>query len=71
VSEALLNLPFLSSFVCSPAFFRLRDVLLLPSLRAATDQNHKAVAILAEVDAEAWAEVDLVFKDAGTNALDL
>jgi hypothetical protein len=44
------------------------DVMLLPFLRAATDQNHKAVAILAEVDAETWAEVDLAFKDAETNA---
>ena len=50
---------------------RRRDVLLLPFLRAATDQNHKAVAILAELDAETWAEVDLAFKDAETNALDL
>ena len=50
---------------------RRRDVLSLPFLRAATDQDHKAVAILAEVDAETWAEVDLAFKDAETNALDL
>jgi hypothetical protein len=50
---------------------RHRDILLLPFLRAATDQNHKAVAILAEIDAETWAEVDFVFKDTEPNAPDL
>ena len=60
-------LPFLSSLVRGPAFVRRRDVLSLPSFRAATDQDHKAVAILAGN----WAEVDLAFKNAETNALDL
>ena len=36
---------------------RRRDVVLLSLLRAAADENHKAVAILAEVDAETWAKV--------------
>jgi PleD family two-component response regulator len=42
---------------------------LLPLLRATAEQDHKAVAVLAEVDAESRAEVDLAFKDAGTDAL--
>jgi hypothetical protein len=40
-------------------------------LGTATNQDHKAVAILAEVDAVAGTESDLVFKDARTDALHL
>src|ERR1035437_7343334 len=61
-----------SSIVCTrPSIARRRDGLLLPFLRTAANQNYQAVAILAEVDAVAGTEVDLVFKHAGTNALDL
>jgi hypothetical protein len=66
-----VNLLFLSSFVRGPALPRRRDVRLLPLFRTAADQNHNVFAILAEVDAIAWAEVDLVFKDPGTDAPDL
>lgn len=66
-----MHLLFLSSFVGGPAFLRRRDVLLLPFLRTAANQNHKVVAILAEIDAVAGAKVDLVLKDAGTNTFDL
>jgi hypothetical protein len=58
-------------FVTGPAFPSRCDVLLLPFLCAPTNENHNALAILAEVDALAGAEVDLVFKDAGTHALDV
>ena len=34
------------------------DVLGLAFLRAATEQNHKLIAILAKIDAIAWAEGD-------------
>ena len=40
-------------------------------VRTAANQNHNMFAILAEVDPIAGAEVDLVLKHAGTNALDL
>jgi hypothetical protein len=63
-----VNLLFLPSFVRNPAFLRRRDVLLLPFLRAAANQNHKALAILAEIDSVARAEIDLAFKNAGTDA---
>ena len=66
-----MNLQFLSAFVVGPACLRGSDVLLLAFLGAATDQNDDAVAILAEVDAVTGAEVDLVFKDAGTDTLDV
>jgi hypothetical protein len=66
-----LDLQFLPSFVRGPTFLRRRDVLLLALLRAAGNQNHKALAILAEVDSVAGAEVDFAFKNAGTNACDL
>lgn len=65
-----MNLLFFPSLVCRPAFLRRRDVMILASLAATTDQNYKAVAIPPEVDAEAWAEVDLVLENSGPNALD-
>ena len=46
-----MNLLSLPSFIRGPAFLRRRDILLLPLLRAAANENHKALAILAEVDA--------------------
>jgi hypothetical protein len=58
-----LNLLFLSSLVKGPAFLRRRDILLLPLLGTAANQNDDAVTVLAKVGAVAWAEVDLVFED--------
>ena len=66
-----MNLPFLSSFVCGPAFLRRRDIPRLPFLRAAANQDHKEVAILAKVNSITGPEIDPVFKDTVTNALDL
>lgn len=66
-----MSLLFLSSFVVRPASLRRYDIGLLALLRPATDQNHKALAILAEVDAAARAEVDFVFVNARADALGL
>jgi hypothetical protein len=60
-----LNLLFLPSFVFRPALLSRRDVLPLSFFGAAADQNYQLFAILAEIDAKAWTEVDPVFKDAG------
>jgi cytochrome c553 len=46
-----------------------RDVAVLPLLGPAAEQNHDSVALLAEVDAIAWPEIDAVLEDAGTHAL--
>ena len=64
-----MNLPFLSSLVSGPAFLRRSDVLLLPLLRAATYENDKTVAVLAEINAVTWPEVDLVFVNSRAYAL--
>ena len=63
-----MSLLFLSPLVVCLEFLRPRYILLLPFLRAATEQDHKAFALLAEVDAVAGAEIDLVLEDAGPNA---
>jgi hypothetical protein len=60
---------FLPPFVIGPAFLRRRDIAVLPFLGAATDQDHKAFAVLAEIDAVAGAEINLVFENTRADAL--
>jgi len=66
---ALSNLLFLSSFVARPTPLRHRNVQLLSLLRAAAEQDDQPLAILAEVNSIAWAEIDLTFEDAGPKPL--
>jgi hypothetical protein len=47
------------------------DIPLLACFRAAAEQDDKAVAVLAEVDAVAGAEVDLVFDDPAADAFEV
>src|SRR5580704_15789641 len=39
-------------------------------LRAAGEQDHQPVAVTPEIDAVAWAEIDLVFQNAATHGFD-
>ena len=54
----------LATAIRRPALFRHLDRVLLALLGAATEQDDHAVAILAEIDSVAWAEVDLPLEHA-------
>jgi ActR/RegA family two-component response regulator len=64
---------FLSLFVaCSLAISpEPVDVLLLAFFRSTTDEDYQPLAVFTEVDTVAWAEIDSVFVNTGTNALDV
>jgi hypothetical protein len=47
------------------------DVLLLAFFRSTTDEDYQPLAVFTEVDTVAWAEIDSVFVNTGTNAFDV
>jgi hypothetical protein len=51
------------AFVFLPTDKRSGNILLLPSFRAATHQNHESLTVLPKIDAVARAEVDPDFKE--------
>jgi hypothetical protein len=55
---------FFPPFVIGPAHLSRCNVVVLPFFGPATDQDHKTLAVLAEIDAVARAEISLVFEDA-------
>ena len=61
----------LAALVLGPCRLRSRNRGALPLLRASTQQNHDALAILAEVDPVARPEVDLEFVHAAAHAFDI
>jgi len=59
----------LPPFVIGPAHLSRCNVVVLPFLGPATDQDHKALAVLAKIDAVAGAKINLVFENALSYAL--
>jgi hypothetical protein len=55
---------FFPPFVVGPASLSRRNVVVLPFLGPATDQDHKALAVLAKIEAVTGAEINLVFENA-------
>jgi hypothetical protein len=60
---------FLPPFVIGPARLSCGDVAGLPLLGPATDQDDKALAVVAKIDAVAGAKINLVFENARAYAL--
>ena len=59
---------FLSQLVVLPAQLCCCDVILLTLFGAAAQQDHQLRAVFAEVNAIAFAKVDLQFENARANA---
>jgi hypothetical protein len=55
---------FLPPFVIGPAHLSRCNVVVLPFFGPATDQDHKALAVLAKIDAVAGAEINPAFENA-------
>ena len=53
--------------IVDPAFFGRLDGLLLTLFRAATQQDHEAITVLAEIDSIARPRIDLSLKDSSPN----
>src|SRR5580658_328411 len=60
---------FFPPFVIGPAHLSRCNVVVLLFLGPATDEDHKALAVLAKIDAVPGAEINLVFEDALSYAL--
>jgi hypothetical protein len=61
----------LPSFVILPAGQSCIDVALLALLRAATQQDDKLLAVFAEINPVARAEIELVFENSRADTLDV
>src|SRR5581483_5154197 len=64
----LLRLAFL---VVGPSLMRACNVPVLALLRAAGEQDHDGVTVLAQIHAISRPEIDAVLEYAGTDALDV
>src|SRR5487761_1365583 len=65
----LLQSILLEFLVFSPRSFGILYILVLPFLCTAPKQDDELIAVLAEINPIAWAEVDLVFRDPFANGL--
>ena len=61
----------LSAFIVLPVREGLLDILLPALFGASTEQDHKPFAVLPEIHAVTWPEIDPAFKNAGTYTLDV
>jgi hypothetical protein len=62
---------FFPPFVISPAFPCCRNISRLAFLCAPADENHKPLAILAEINSIAGTNIDLILENASAYTLDV